>query len=42
MTGMPESPPPRLGGISGHQALLAIALVFLLGVGIGIGIGLVQ
>jgi hypothetical protein len=33
--------PPQLGGISGRQALMAIALVFFLGVLIGIGIGLV-
>lgn len=35
---MPPGPP--LGDVSGRQALLSIALIFLLGLIIGIGIGI--
>jgi hypothetical protein len=37
---MPGPVPVSRGGISGRQAMLAIALVFFLGVFVGIGIGL--
>jgi hypothetical protein len=35
-----RQPGPAIGGVTGRQALLAVALIFLVGILIGIGIGL--